>query len=73
MIRAVSFDIDDTLYDFMTPSSRALEFVAARIRQELGAPAAEVNFDLLIDGLMTVGHQMKNPCVIRSSKPPRRI
>lgn len=63
MIRVVSFDIDDTLYDFWSASARALEFVAARMRAETGDGATGPDAREVIGDLIVEADEMANPCV----------
>jgi FMN hydrolase / 5-amino-6-(5-phospho-D-ribitylamino)uracil phosphatase len=61
MIRVVSFDVDDTLYDFTAVSRRALEKVAERIREETGAAASALTVDDIIADLETTAVEMEHP------------
>jgi len=63
MIRVVSFDIDDTLYDFQTASRHAVGFVVKRIRQALGPDADGIDAEELIADLIAQAASMANPCV----------
>lgn len=61
MIRVVSFDIDDTLYDFTTLSRKALAEVARRLRERVGARAAEVTEEMIIRDLEATAQEMAHP------------
>lgn len=61
MIRVVSLDIDDTLYDFNTASRRGLEFVTRRIREEIGESAAALDADTVIEDLVAMAERMEHP------------
>ena len=61
MIRVISFDVDDTLYDFTTVSSRALEKVAERVRAETGAASSALTLDHVIADLETTAVEMEHP------------
>jgi len=61
VIRIISFDVDDTLYDFTTLSRRALEKVAERMREEVGAPASLLTVDHVIADLGGNTLEMEHP------------
>jgi len=63
MIRVVSFDIDDTLYDFQSASRRALGFVLQRVRDALGPAADGMDREEMIADLIAQAASMPNPCV----------
>lgn len=60
-IRAVSFDIDDTLHDFHTASCHALERVMERLRCEIGPAAAALRLEDVIADLTAVAEEMEHP------------
>ncbi len=60
MIRVVSFDVDDTLYDFTSASRRGLAFVAQRVRRVLGDRAAFVDTDFLVKELLATADAMEH-------------
>ncbi len=51
-IRLVSFDTDDTLYDFTTLSRSAIEQVVKQVRRSVGPPAATLRIDEVVADLV---------------------
>jgi putative hydrolase of the HAD superfamily len=60
-IRLVSFDVDDTLYDFTSLSRSAIEEVAALVRRSAGAPAAGLGVEEIISDLEIAADEMDHP------------
>jgi len=61
MIRVVSFDIDDTLYDFQSASRHALEHVRRRIAEISGVEDGRLTLEVLIADLERTAEEMANP------------
>ena len=61
MIKAVSFDIDDTLYDFQSVSRRALAIVVSELRTHLGDGAANLDMETVIEDLIAAADVMEQP------------
>lgn len=60
-IRLVSFDTDDTLYDFMTVSRFALKSVVELARDSVGPAAAGLTVEDVISDLDTTAEEMDHP------------
>jgi FMN hydrolase / 5-amino-6-(5-phospho-D-ribitylamino)uracil phosphatase len=61
MIRVLSFDIDDTLYDFRLASCHALEYVRVRALEEAEGGAEALSLEHLIEDLIWAADTMEFP------------
>lgn len=61
MIHTISFDLDDTLYDFTTASTYAIERAREKLIASVGPVAESLTLDEVIDDLIGTADEMVNP------------